>query len=248
MADCVRVLIADDDETFRCSTADLLRREGYACDEAADAQEAVWKLTAANYDVLVADIMMPGNSHFEFVRSLPQLLKGLPVIVVTAYPTVGTAIQSIQLPVMAYLTKPVDLDDLTRHVAAAVRNGQAYRGVRTARQRLQQWYGELEHAEQLAQRPSDGGAAVPVETFLSLSLRNIIGALEDMKELASPSPRSAAAPSPACHLLECPRMASIRSALSEAVAVLESTKTAFKSKELAQLRADLERLIIQIAE
>jgi DNA-binding NarL/FixJ family response regulator len=107
-----RILIADDEESFLYSTADLLRREGYECDCSTDARAATEMLGKENYDLLIADIKMQGNSDLEFIKALPQIAEGMPVILVTGYPSLNSAIESIQLPVVAYLVKPFELNEL----------------------------------------------------------------------------------------------------------------------------------------
>ena len=108
MAERGHFLLVDDEETFLYSTAELLRREGYGCDCAPDSATATTMLGNNSYDLLIADIKMPGNAELEFIKALPRIADGIPVILVTAYPTLMTAIQSIQLRVAAYLVKPID--------------------------------------------------------------------------------------------------------------------------------------------
>ena len=107
-----RILIADDEESFLYSTADILRREGYDCSCAADALAATEMLKEDSYDLLIADIKMQGNSALEIIKALPQIAEGMPVILVTGYPSLNSAIESIQLPVVAYLVKPFELNEL----------------------------------------------------------------------------------------------------------------------------------------
>jgi len=120
MVDPRRILIADDEESFLYSTADILRREGYECSCASDARAAMEMLKEESYDLLIADIKMQGNSDLEFIKNLPQIAEGLPVILVTGYPSLNSAIESIQLPVVAYLVKPFELNDLLVRVKDAV--------------------------------------------------------------------------------------------------------------------------------
>lgn len=77
------ILLADDEPSFREATADLLRREGYACDEAASADAVQAALQQECYDLLIADIRMPGNPNLRIVRDAQNLVPGLPVILVT---------------------------------------------------------------------------------------------------------------------------------------------------------------------
>src|SRR5215213_10712907 len=105
MREPVRVLLADDDETFRITTCRLLAREGYLCDCAADAEEAM-KLMKHRYDVLLVDIRMPGNVNFEFVKTVQRMMPKLPIIVMTGFPSVETAVRSLRLSSVDYLVKP----------------------------------------------------------------------------------------------------------------------------------------------
>lgn len=103
------ILLADDEESFLSTTARLLRREGYTCDCAKDASTAIQMLREQEYDVLISDIRMPGNDDLELIREASQIAKGLPVILITGYPTVQTAIQSVGVNVSSYLVKPIDV-------------------------------------------------------------------------------------------------------------------------------------------
>ena len=57
-----RILLADDEETFLSSTADLLRKEGFECDTVQDGASALARASENNYDLLVTDLEMPGNA------------------------------------------------------------------------------------------------------------------------------------------------------------------------------------------
>src|SRR5207244_2354984 len=103
MSDVARILIADDEETFLQSMGALLRREGYACDCVRDAREAAAALEKVAYDLLITDIYMPGNAELEFLHDLQSRGAIIPVIVVTGYPSVPTAVASLRLSVVDYL-------------------------------------------------------------------------------------------------------------------------------------------------
>jgi len=67
-----KVLLAEDEETFLQSTADLLREEGSHCDGAKDLKTARECLAAQEYDLLISDINIPGNGQFEFLKDVYQ--------------------------------------------------------------------------------------------------------------------------------------------------------------------------------
>lgn len=127
-----RILLADDEETFRSSVAVLLRREGYQCDVAATGTEAAQMLGQAQYDLLVTDLRMPGNTDLELLRAATSA-GVLPVIVVTAYPSVPTAVEALRCAVVDYLVKPFDFEELLRAVRRALETRKAARMLESLR-------------------------------------------------------------------------------------------------------------------
>jgi len=115
-----RILIADDEESFLYSTGDILRREGYECNCALDAKSAVEMLRKKQYDLLIADIKMQGNSDLQLIKKLPEIVGRMPVILVTGYPSLSSAVQSINLPVVGYLIKPFEFTELLAGVQGAI--------------------------------------------------------------------------------------------------------------------------------
>jgi DNA-binding response OmpR family regulator len=240
MADLGRILIADDEETFRKSTADLLILEGYQCDCAPDAIVAAELLHNGNYNLLIADIKMEGNFELEFIQNLSNTEQRIPVILVTAYPSLKSAIESIQLSVIAYLIKPFEFGELLEQVQIGVKSNQLFKALRNVRERLMDWGEDLRKIEDV--QKGLPRSFTPIDTFLTLTLRNIAGALSDLKYLTE-SFSIGTAQQEVCHLLNCPRLNMYKEALVETIDVLEKTKSAFKSKDLGNLRKKLEELV-----
>jgi CheY-like chemotaxis protein len=242
MTDFGRILIADDEETFLNSMADLLRQAGYQCDCAPNAIVAAELLHTNDYDLLIADIKMEGNFDLELIRELPQLAEGMPVILVTGYPSMKSAIQSIQLPVAAYLIKPFEFDELLVQVQISIKNYQFFKAIRDHRKRLLNWSEGLKGIEEAQNIMPPSGSSTPLDTFLTLTFRNITGALSDLKHLTE-SFSIGSSKQEVCHLLNCPRLNTLNETLVETIDALEKTKSAFKSKELGNLRRKLEDLV-----
>jgi DNA-binding response OmpR family regulator len=242
MAKLGKILLADDEDTFLRSTADLLRREGYDCDCVPDSAGATRKLRENEYDLLIADIKMAGNSELELIRDLPNIAKGIPVILVTGYPFLGSAIESVRLRVEAYLVKPFDFRELLRHVRLAVARYRVYRSIHNMKQRLLCWYEGMANVEEVLKDKSQTASAISLDTFLELTCQNIVGAVSDLKHLA----RILAGQTEkkeACHLFNCPRVQSLADSLTETIDVLQRSKKAFKSKELGEIRRKLEGVV-----
>lgn len=243
MQDAPRILLADDQKTFVSATADALRQEGYICDTAPDGLTAASMLRSNHYDVLIADIVMPGNPNLELVRQVARSIDGLPVIIVTAFPSFETAVDALDLPVWGYLEKPVDHDALLQRIRVALQFRHQYSVVHNQRRRVEEWLDSVDMVESLMVRAATPDTQVPIETFLALTMRNIYGALDDLQRLVLA--QSNHATGDACHLMECPRPLRLIEALTDTIAVLERTKSAFKSKELGLLRERLEKLVAE---
>lgn len=237
-----RILIADDEGVFLDSTADLLKGEGYYCDCVADGVAAAEKLREGDYDVLIADIRMPGNPNLELIQEVSNISDGVQVILVTGYPSMESAVKSIGLPVYAYLIKPIDFADLKASVKTAIERSKIYRAVSDTKDHLSEWQDKLRGMLQMLRHESGATSPVPVETFVNVTLQNIILGLAGLKSLTEAVARLTG-DQDVCHLVECPRLDSLSGALKDTIAVLEKTKSAFKSKELGDLRRRLEGLL-----
>lgn len=231
----LRVLLADDEDTFLRATAELLRARGFECATAPDGATAARMLAAgAPFDLLIADIKMPGNDALELVRALDRDVMP-PVILVTGYPSLGTAIDAVGLPVVSYLVKPFEFDELLRHVTTAVGRHESRQALERTRARLDRWREDVDEL-------SRTGPGLGSDAFVALTLRNVAASLVDLKRMVDGLVRDDV-PGDACQILNCPRGLALGEALQEAVSVLERTKQAFKSKELGDLRRKLELLL-----
>jgi len=237
MTDAGRILLADDEPTFLEATADLLRAEGYACETVQDAEAALAAVGAGSFDLLISDLEMPGNADLQLVRQIAERHGSLPVIILTGYPSVRSAVACIELPVAAYLTKPVAFPELLERVKRAVSRFRAWQAMQQAETRLRSWQEEFAKVSAMSQ----GGAALPVDMFLALTLRNVMGSLTDLQQLGRALNQQPVDAQP-CQLINCPRGAQLSQAVDETIAVLEETKGAFKSKALGDLRHKLELL------
>lgn len=235
-----KILLADDEATFLSSTADLLRREGYECVTVPDGTQALEQAMQGNFDLLITDLEMPGNSDLALVRSIAESSGGLPVIILTGYPSVRSAIACVELPVAAYLVKPVVFPELLARVQTAVERFRSYRALESAERRLRDWRQEFENVSRIK-----GAGPVPapaIDVFLSLTLRNVMGSLTDLDQLGRALTGHSVDEHP-CQLMNCPRGAQLQEAVRETIEILEQTKSAFKSKQLGELRHKLELLL-----
>lgn len=116
----IRILITDDEESFLASTSHILEEEGYECHCAASSAEALAALEVEDFNLILADIRMPGNYELKFFHQVRDEYPDLPFIVITGYPSIDTAIRSIQLKVWDYIVKPFDIDGLKERVKSCL--------------------------------------------------------------------------------------------------------------------------------
>jgi two-component system response regulator HydG len=108
-----RVLIVDDEASARSGLEKLLRHEGYTVNTAGDGPSALSAFSEVVPQVVVTDLKMPGMDGLELLKKLKEIDRGLPVVVVTAFGDVASAVAAMRAGADDYLTKPVDFDALT---------------------------------------------------------------------------------------------------------------------------------------
>ena len=240
-----RILIADDEETFRESTVAILADAGYACNAARDATEAE-RLLENGYDLLLADVRMPGNSQLEFLETVSRRHPDLPVVVVTGYPSVGTVIESFRLSIVDYLIKPVDLNELKKAVDRGLRRRSIVRAVQDAMDETAKMAGIF---ERLGRSMNEfGGREQQVEWTAQEYMAQAMGHISQLSALVGRTLEASRtgqpqAPTDICGLMKCPRLDRYEAAIEEAIQVMEHTKGSFKSKELGTLRQHLEDVL-----
>jgi len=115
-----RILIADDEASIRKVLSAMLRRDGHEVEAVADGAEAMSRLQQGGFHLLVTDLRMPRIGGIELLAWCSEHAPGLPVIILTAYGTVDTAVEALKLGAHDYVAKPFDQDDLKRVVAKAL--------------------------------------------------------------------------------------------------------------------------------
>ena len=117
----VSILIVDDEESVRDSLYNWFIEDGYRVECAENAKTALTILQSDNFDIVLADIKMPGMDGLEMLRRIKSLRKDSIVIVMTAFATVDTAVQALKDGAYDYVTKPFDPDDLSHLIRNASR-------------------------------------------------------------------------------------------------------------------------------
>jgi excisionase family DNA binding protein len=101
-----RVLVVDDEASIRDLLSKTLALAEYDVDTAPDGTTALDRMRAYNYDLLIADLKMPGMDGLTLIRQAKRIKADLPVIIITGFSSESSAIEAVNLGVAGYLTKP----------------------------------------------------------------------------------------------------------------------------------------------
>jgi len=115
-----RVLVVDDEASIRDLLAKTLALAEYDVDVAADGRSALERMRMYPYDLLIADLKMPGMDGLTVIREAKRYKADLPVIIITGFSTESSAIEAVNLGVAGYLTKPFRVPQVLAAAAKAL--------------------------------------------------------------------------------------------------------------------------------
>jgi len=122
-----RILIVDDKEMMRDSVATTVSRKGHTAIAAADGHDALEKIAARSFDAVITDLQMPEMNGLELLEAIRKVDDQLPVIFMTAYGTVETAVSALKQGAYDYITKPFSGDELLVAVERAIEHSKLLR-------------------------------------------------------------------------------------------------------------------------
>ncbi len=117
----ISILIVDDEESVRDSLYNWFLEDGFHVESAENAKKALTLLESDQFDIILADIKMPGMDGLEMLRRIKSIKPEAVVIVMTAFATVDTAVKALKDGAYDYVTKPFDPDDLTHLIRNATK-------------------------------------------------------------------------------------------------------------------------------
>ncbi len=115
-----RVLIVDDEANMRRVLSALVRRDGFETVEAQHGVAALEMLDDADIDAVLTDLKMPHMNGLELLAEVRRRFRGIPVIVLTAHGTIGSAVEALKRGAFDFLTKPFEPDEIRQVVTKAI--------------------------------------------------------------------------------------------------------------------------------
>jgi len=124
----VRVLLVDDEADYRETLAKVLRRRGMSVAAAGGGAEALDRLGAGAFDVVLLDLRMPGLDGLATLREIRRRAPGVRVVLLTGHGTAAAGLEAIRAEAFDFLLKPVPVDALVRVLEAAGGEARRARG------------------------------------------------------------------------------------------------------------------------
>jgi nitrogen regulation protein NR(I) len=172
-----RVLVVDDEKNIGFVVQAMLERAGFEAVALSESTAAMEAVTDEEFDVVITDLYMPGPGGMEVLEHCHKTRPQMPVVVITAYGTVESAVAALKRGAFDFITKPFDQTELLNTVRKAVA---------THRQR------EKEPVEIL---PADGPSAAPADAAGANRISSIIGSSPQMQDVFKVISKIAGSPS-----------------------------------------------------
>ena len=134
------LLIIDDEAGIRDSLETLLTLEGFQVDLSTNGNSGLDMLARHSYDLLLLDLALPGESGIDLLPRIKKLAPTLPVIMITAYGTVGNVVDAMQAGAANFIQKPWDNEKLLADIRAAIGRSRAEQEVLQLKRALKQRY------------------------------------------------------------------------------------------------------------
>jgi len=122
--DAPHLLIVDDDRRIRDLLSRFLSGEGYRVTTAETAADARAKLKSLSFDLLILDVMMPGESGFDFAKSMRGAANDVPILMLTARDAAESRIKGLEIGADDYMSKPFEPRELSLRVANILKRAQ----------------------------------------------------------------------------------------------------------------------------
>lgn len=131
-----RILVVDDEQFIRDLLSDFFDKSHYLVVTAADGERAVAECRQTRFDAALVDLKMPDQTGTDVLAELRALDAGLPVIIMTGYPTIDASIEAMRRGAQDFVVKPFRLQDLKERVDRAIRARAVTRDIEELRTRL----------------------------------------------------------------------------------------------------------------
>src|SRR3954468_16208369 len=145
LSEAARLLVVDDEESLRITTAAIFENEGYIVDTASSGDEAIDLMNNADYDLVLTDLHMEGGDGLSVLNQIRRQAPLTISVVLTGFASVESAIAALQEGAYDYLVKPCDIESMKHTIRRGVEHRRLMLAELKARADLEQLNRDLEH-------------------------------------------------------------------------------------------------------
>jgi DNA-binding NtrC family response regulator len=124
LVDSTKILVIDDEESIRTTLSLILSEEGYLVDTAENAKEALEKTSASFYNVVLSDIRLPDMEGTKLLAMIKDTMPRMRKMIMTGYPSLQNAIESVNFGADAYILKPFEMEDVLKQIKTQLKKQQ----------------------------------------------------------------------------------------------------------------------------
>lgn len=135
-----KILIVDDKANIREVLSAILMEEGYEVVASSNANQAMEEIATVLPDIIITDIRMPGMDGIDFLKAIKEMDMNIPVVLITAYGSIESAVEAIKIGAYDYLTKPINHEKLKIIIQRALEKRKYILENKYLRQELQEKY------------------------------------------------------------------------------------------------------------
>jgi DNA-binding NtrC family response regulator len=168
------ILVVDDDEIVREAISSLLSEEGYTILSAKDGMDAITILRTEDMDLVITDLRMPGADGNEVLKYAVKNDPNIVVVILTAYGTLDTALNSIKDGAYDYLTKPFKIQEIILLVEKVFRRAQLIRENRELKKSLRDAYRDINLMKTVVSSNNAEITTAWIEKIETLKTSNVI--------------------------------------------------------------------------
>ena len=175
MEENIHILVVDSQIDMRDVLADVLRDEGYRVATVENGYEALERVKAISFNIVVVDIKMPGLSGMELIRKLREADSESTIIIMTGYSSLETAIEAVRAGVYDYITKPFQAEEMLLAIKRAVKEQEIFTENRRLLRELEEAKRDLKENQEHLYRSEKSANIGRLAAGVSHELKNLLG-------------------------------------------------------------------------
>ncbi len=227
------IMVASVDYNFITRTLQIVSHQGYECEAVYDNDSAFIKLINGKYNLVIIDMSMPGGKDLELAYKIRNDFEYLPIIIVTDTYNQDIAIELIELNIVAFINKYYKENQLIRIIDNALNSRKQHLMLKENIQVLNEWSSDLNKL--LKFNFNRINVSMTDKNYSAITMNNMIKCLNSINNMMNITQSDESKPNIGAEN-DRTRLNILTKTLIEAVKVIDSTKSSFKSKELGNLK------------